>query len=369
MLESMDARDILHRRIHTQRVAGEPFARPEDMVRSLVGVQSQDFGNARWSVGQRSANCTDADVAHAFDEGRILRTHVLRPTWHFVTAEDIRWILPLTAPRVHALNAYPYRQFDLDDALFARCESLIIDALRGGKYLTRPEIAAILADAGIPANALRLSYIMMHAELEGLICSGAMRGKQHTYALLEERASRATTRTYEESLAELALRFFTGHGPVSLRDYVRWSGLTVSDSKAGLEMVKAELTEVKVDGATLWFRESAIPLLRAPPPTETIAYFLPEYDECVLTYRDVGFPDLSRSGDVDPSATVFDRPVIIGLKRAGTWRRTVGSKAVTMDVTLFSRLTATESTALDAALARYSAFMQLPVTLTVLQAH
>jgi len=239
MLAGMDARDILHRRINTQRLAGDPFARPEDMVRSLVGVQSQDYGNARWSVGQRTANCTDADVARAFDEGRILRTHVLRPTWHFVTPEDIRWLLTLTAPRVHALNAYSYRQLDLDDAIFARCETLITDTLQGGNQLTRPGLAALLADAGIVANALRLSYIMMHAELDGLICNGAMRGKQHTYALLEERASQATTWTHEESLAELALRFFSGHGPVSLRDYVRWSGLTVADARAGLEMVKA----------------------------------------------------------------------------------------------------------------------------------
>lgn len=358
MMAGMDARDILHRRIHTQRVAGEPFASPEDMVRSLVAVQSQDYGNARWSVGQRTADCTDADVARAFDEGRILRTHVLRPTWHFVTPEDIRWLLALTAPRVHALNAHYYRKLDLDSATFARCETLITNALEGGNQLTRPEIGAILAESGIVANALRLSYIMMHAELDGLICSGAMRVKQHTYALLEEWASRATTRTPEESLAELALRFFTGHGPVSLRDYVRWSGLTVADAKAGLEMVRDELTEVEVDGATLWFRESAIPAL----PTETIAYLLPEYDECVLTYRDVGFPDRSRGGAVDPAATVFDRPVIIDLERAGTWRRTVGSKAVTLDITLFSKLTRAESAALDAAIARYSTFKQLPVT-------
>lgn len=127
-------------------------------------------------------------------------------------------------------------------------------------------------------------------------------------------------------------------------------------------MVRDELTDVEVDGTTLWFRESAIP----PLPKETIAYLLPEYDEGVLTYRDVGFPDRSRGGAVDPAATVFDRPVIIDLERAGTWRRTVGSKAVALDVVLFSKLTKAESAALDAAIARYSAFMQLPVALNAL---
>jgi len=361
MLASMNAREILHRRLHTQRVAGKPFARTEDMVRSLVGVQSQDYGNARWSVGQRVADCTDADVARAFDEGRILRTHVLRPTWHFVTPEDIRWLLALTGPRVEVLNASVYRQHDLDSVTLARGEQAITDALEGGTQLTRAELAIVLERAGIPASGIRLAYIVMHAELDGLICSGAMRGTKHTYTLLDDRVSPTTARSHEESLAELARRFFTGHGPVSLRDYIRWSGLAVADAKAGLEMVRAELTEVEVDGTTLWFRESAIPAL----PKEPIAYVLPEYDEGVLTYRDVGFPDRSRGGAVDPAATVFDRPLSIDLERAGTWRRTVGPKAVTLDITLFGKLTAGESSALDVAVERYRTFLQLPVTVNL----
>ena len=314
----MDARDVLHRRIHTQRVAGEPFSRPEDMVHALVGVQSQDYGNASgnagWSVGQRVAGCTAADVARAVDEGRILRTHVLRPTWHFVTPEDIRWLLALTAPRVEAINASIYRQHRLDPVTLTRGELAISDALEGGFQLTRAELATVLERAGIPASGIRLACIVMHAELDALICSGAMRGAKHTYALLDDRVPPTVVRSHEESLAELALRFFAGHGPVSLRDYVRWSGLTVADARAGLEMVRAELESVETEGATLWFRESAIP----PLPEVPVAYLLPEYDECVLTYRDVGFPDRSRGGAVDPAATVFDRPVILDMERAGT---------------------------------------------------
>ncbi len=216
----------------------------------------------------------------------------------------------------------------------------------------------MLERAGIPASGIRLASIVMHAELDALICSGAMRGKQQTYALLEERVSPTNTRSHEESFAELALRFFAGHGPVSLRDYVRWSGLTVADARAGLEMVRADLESVEVDGATLWFRDAAIP----PLPGEPVACLLPEYDECVLTYRDVGFPDRSRGAAVNAAATVFDRPVILDMERAGTWRRTVGAKTVRLDITLFAALTPAESSALDAAIARYSAFMQLPVT-------
>ena len=199
--DGMTPRDILHRRIHAQRVAGEPFARPEDMVRALVAVQSQDYGtasgNAGWSVGQRVAGCTAADVARAVDEGRILRTHVLRPTWHFVTPEDIRWLLALTASRVETLNASVYRQHGLDPVTLTRGEQAITDALAGGIHLTRAGLATVLEHAGIPASGIRLASIVMHAELDALICSGAMRGKQQTYALLEERVSPTNTRSHE----------------------------------------------------------------------------------------------------------------------------------------------------------------------------
>ncbi len=213
----MNATDVLNRRLSTQRVAGTPFDRPEDVVHWLVGVQSQDYPGARWSVGQRTRDCRDADVARAFDEGRILRTHVLRPTWHFVTPADIRILLQLTAPRVEALNAFIYRQQGLDTETLTRGEHVIAGALEGGNQLTRPELAAILGQEGIPATGVRLAYIVMHAELDALICSGAMRGKQHTYALLDERAPDARVVPHEKALAEITFRFFTGHGPATSR--------------------------------------------------------------------------------------------------------------------------------------------------------
>lgn len=234
----MQHADILRQRLWNQRVAGSPFDAPETMVRALVGVQSQDYPGARWSVGQRTRDCTDADVARAYDDGKILRTHLLRPTWHFVAPDDIRWILELTAPRVHALNAPYYRKFGLDGAVLARAQGVIEGALGGGEGRTRAELAATLAGAGIVVEGLGLSYTMMHAELEGLICSGANRGKQQTYALLEARAPGARSLPREEALAELTRRFFVGHGPATLKDYVWWAGLSVAEAKRGVESVR-----------------------------------------------------------------------------------------------------------------------------------
>ena len=174
--------DLVPRRLHTQRLAGPRFESPEEAVSWLGAVQSQDFGPAKWSVGQRTAGVTDADLDRAFNEGSILRTHVLRPTWHFVHSADIRWLLEVTGPRVQVLNSHMYRQVGLDETELTRCIKLLTDALRGGNHLTRKEIKVLLEKAGIETEGFRTAYILMNAELNQVICSGPLHGKQHTYA-------------------------------------------------------------------------------------------------------------------------------------------------------------------------------------------
>src|SRR5262249_52761007 len=149
----------------------------------------QDYAGAKWALGMRLRRATDNDIEHAYADGSILRTHLLRPTWHFVTPHDIRWMLALTAPRVHAVNAYMYRKLDLDGAIFKRSNAALAKALRGGHTRTRDELRRVLQRAGIAVDAeLRMSYLMMRAELDGIVCSGPRRGKQFTYTLLDERA-------------------------------------------------------------------------------------------------------------------------------------------------------------------------------------
>ncbi len=215
--------DFGHRRLHNQLLIQHPFDQPNEVVAWLGAVQAQEYGHAKWALGMRLPGATDVDVERAIAEGSILRTHVMRPTWHFVTSADIRWMLELTGPRVHALNAYYYRQQGLDDALFARSNAVLAKALAGGNYLTRPELQAALAGAGIVADGgLRASYLMMRAELDMLICSGPRRGKQFTYALLDERAPAASSLPRDEALAELTRRYFTSHGPATLKDFAWW---------------------------------------------------------------------------------------------------------------------------------------------------
>src|SRR5579859_6568453 len=208
----MTTLDIAHQRLLNQHIAGAPFEKPVDAVQWLVAVQAQDYAAAKWAVGLRLQCATDDDIEQAFASGAILRTHLMRPTWHFVTPADIRWMLMLTAPRVLATIAYYDRTLELDGATLLRSNHALVKALEGGKQLTRTELAPALQQAGIACNNLqRLGHIIMHAELDGIICSGARRGKQFTYALLDERVPQSRTLDREEALAEFARRYFTGH--------------------------------------------------------------------------------------------------------------------------------------------------------------
>ena len=206
--------DIAPIRLRQQQLARGDGTSPSDVVRWLGAVQAQDYAGARWALGLRVKGTTDEDVARAFDAGTILRTHMLRPTWHFVAPEDIRWVQALTAPRVHAANCSYYRKLELDDRLLARSRAVFERTLDGGAHRTRTELASALARAGIVADGHRLAYLVMHAALERVICSGPRRGKQFTYARLDERAPGARTLARDEALAALTRHYFSSHGRI-----------------------------------------------------------------------------------------------------------------------------------------------------------
>ena len=175
-------------RLRNQHLAGRGLADPAAIVAWLGAVQSQDYAGAKWGLAQRGHGITDRAIDDAFDRGRILRTHMMRPTWHFVAPDDIRWIQSLTAPRVHAANGSMYRTLELDPKTLATSRRTMARALSKHDSLTRPELQTALRRAGIPAEGHRLAYLVMDAELEQVICSGPRRGKQFTYALLDRRA-------------------------------------------------------------------------------------------------------------------------------------------------------------------------------------
>jgi Winged helix DNA-binding domain len=352
---------IARRRMHRLRLSGPGPGAAEDVVRWLGAVQSQDYGPARWSIGQRLTGMRDADIERAFAAGQLLRTHVLRPTWHFVLPADIRWLLALTAPRVHVQNGPIYRQSGLDEALLDRCAGLLTDALQGGNHLTRAELAAVLAGAGIVADGLRMGYILMYAELEAVICSGAPKGKRHTYALLEERAPAAAALDPDAALAELTRRYFTSHGPATVKDFRWWSSLTIADIRRGLDMVGPALDREVIDGVTYWSAAAAAAAALAVPAVQ----LLQAYDEYVVGYSESKYL-LDVSGDARRTAgdrPVFNHVVIAGTQVAGHWKRTLNRDSVAIEVALYApfhdRLDEAWHLALRAEAARHAAFLGL----------
>jgi hypothetical protein len=298
---------------------------------------------------------TDGDIEQALTDGAILRTHIMRPTWHFVTSADIRWMLALTAPRVNATNASYYRKLELDDTLFTCSNAALAKALQGGKQLTRPELVSVLQQAGITADdILRFTLIVMRAELDGIICSGARRGKQFTYALLDERAPQARTLDYHEALAEFLLRYFTSHGPATLQDFVWWSGLATAEARVGLEMVKSQFMHEEIDGQTYWFATST-PLANALPQT---AYLLPNFDEYTVGYTDrSALFDISHAKKFDGRNNILSNVMVLDGQIVGTWTRTIKKDAVMITPNLFIPLNEAETRAFAASANRYGAFL------------
>ncbi|HTF09709.1 MAG TPA: winged helix DNA-binding domain-containing protein [Asanoa sp.] len=359
----MEASEIAPRRLHQQHLAGPPCADPVAAVRRLGCVQAQEYAVAKWSLGQRCApGVTDADVQRLLDDGTILRTHLLRPTWHFVLGEELGWIQAVTAHRVHVFNGHYNRMHGLDAATAAATTKVITDALRGGNHLTRKELAAALSDAGFSATGNKLAYVVMFAELDGLIANGVQRGKQHTYALVEERAPAPRRLDPIAGLAELTRRYFTSHGPATIKDFAWWSSLTVAEIKRGIAACGAALASEVVDGRTLWFAADAP--APAPPPA---AALLQGYDEYVVAYSDTKFAYNLAGASPAPgqyTENMMFHPIAFDGQVGALWRRKAGPKGIALDIDLLIDPTERQRRALKTEIDRYEAFAGLPVTVS-----
>lgn len=335
------------------------FATPAEVVAWFGAVQAQEYAHAKWALSLRLPAATDAALERAFNEGQILRTHVMRPTWHFVAPADIRWLLELTAPRVNLTNGHMYRQLELDDALFRRSNEVIERALAGGAQLTREELGEALGRAGIIASGMRLGYIVHRAELDAVVCSGPRRGKRFTYMLLAERAPQARSLPREEALAELTRRFYTSHGPATVDDFAWWSGLTKADVRLGIELAGEAIAEEVIDGVRYWRAAS----LQPAPETPT-ALLLPPFDEYTVAYRD--HRALLEPPFADqPTSVLFNGVVVIDGAILGAWRRSISGRSVQIEAMPFRPFTDAEREAFEAAARRLGAFLELPAEVAV----
>jgi hypothetical protein len=353
----MNIKETVRRRLAGVFLSSSAPRSAQETVRVLGAVQAQDFPGAKWALGMRTG-LTDAAIEDEFTRGKILRTHVLRPTWHFVTPEDIRSMLALTGPRVKRAMGYYDRQLGLDDVVFSKSYRAIVSALEGGNHLTRLELSRALERARIgPVAGQRLGHLMLRAELDAVVCSGPRRGKQFTYALMDERVPSAPAIERDAALADLTRRYFSTRGPATVHDFAWWSGLTVADGRRGLELVGGELARAATDRGDVWFVERSLP--RSSPS----AHLLPNYDEYFIGYRDrsaIG----ARIGNV-ASVTGGDafiaHVVIVDGQLVGGWKRLQEKGTVVVAMTLVSRLTDAERKRVAVQLRRFSEHLAQPV--------
>jgi hypothetical protein len=307
----------------------------------------------------RVRDCDEAAVLAACDRGEILRTHVLRPTWHFVCAGDLRWLLRLTGPRVLAKTAGRLRELGLDADTLARAGEALARALADGEPRTRRELAGVLAAAGIQTPGQRLAHIVGHAELTGVLGSGPRRGRQHTYLPLDGRVTDAPDRGREGDLAELALRYFTSHGPATLRDFAWWSGLTIADGRAGVQAAGERLEASAAEDGTLWI--AAAQPAAGTAPRSSDALLLGTYDEALVAYRDLRTVD----PDGAPGAALPGRSIVIDGRTVGSWARRLARREIVIEAALHAPLGTRQRTALTRAADRFGAFVGLPARLEV----
>lgn len=344
---------IIQERLANQFLTGPRLGSPVEVVRRQGAVQAQDYIGAKWAIGMRTTGATHADVENAVAKGEILRTHVLRPTWHFVLPEDIRWMLALTGPRISQAMASYNRKMGLTPAVLRRTNAVIEKALRDGACLTRAELGEILRRERVrETTGTRLGHMMMQAEVDAIVCSGPCRGKQFTYGLLDLRAPSAAPIDRDEALVRLTARYFGSHGPATIHDFSWWSGLSVGDARRGVEIAGKSLTPVA--GTALWFVERDV----AAPPPEGTAHLLSNYDEYFIGHRDrsaIGKRakniDAVTGGDARISHVAFVNGELVG-----GWKRSVVDDTLRAIVTPFVKLARKERELLDGEAQRFAAF-------------
>lgn len=361
---------IPNARLASQHINAPQFSDPQSLVAYIGAIQAQDFPMARWAIGLRLPGATDALIEQALNTGQLVRTHILRPTWHIVAAKDVRWMMALTGKSIKAASASRDRELGIDTALYVRTNDLICKALADNNHLTRAEVMQFLEQNGVKTDPSRAVHFMAYAETDALICNGIPRGKEQTYALLDEKVpDKGLVLNREESLAELARRYFTSHAPATLPDFQWWSGLSMTDARAGLASIKSELETVELGGKTFFFNVST-----ANPQNSSLEtgnseevdslFLLPAFDEYCVSYKhrtDVFAKEWQ--GHAITSNGIFKPIIVVNGHVEGLWKRTIQKNKVVIETHFFNPNAVVPAEKLTTAAARFGQFLGLPTEL------
>lgn len=360
-----DAATVVATRLAAHRLRGDGLPGVRDVVGHLGAVQSQELHPSLWGLAQRTDGTPSAaSVRDAFSAGDVLRTHVLRPTWHHVLPDDARWLLRLTAPRVHRLNR-PYYPDLGGPAQDAAASDVLAGAVVDGNHRTRAELAALLAERGLPSTGLAFTYVLMRAELDGVLISGALRGRQQTYAAFDERVPAGygpLGATYDDdaALVELLRRYLRSRGLATVKDFAGWSGLTLTRTREGLALLGTEVEQAAgtgdAEGLTFW-RLVDGPPITAPDGRVVQVDLLQGYDEYFVSYKDsrdlardpfsAGAPAVLPLRLPGAEESPFLHVIAVDGRVVGRWRHALTARTLRLDTQLFRPLTAAEQRGFD----------------------
>ncbi|HEY9364234.1 MAG TPA: winged helix DNA-binding domain-containing protein [Chitinophagaceae bacterium] len=349
----MNLTDIANIRLVSQQIAASKFKTPKDLVKWMGAMQAQDYAMAKWAIGLRLPGSTNKQVEAAIDKGTIIRTHLMRPTWHFVAAEDIYWMLELTAPRIKAALKSRHKELELTEKTFSKSTTVLEKALAGKKYLTREELMIEFTKSKIATHDNRSSHLMLRAELDGIVCSGATKNNKQTYALIAERIPNKKNFTKDEALATLAKKYFLSHCPATIQDFAWWSGLPLTDARHAVEMIKRDFVSEKIGLQTYWTSNS----FSIPEKSKSV-YLLPAYDEFIISYKDRGAAfnaeNLKRSIS---NNGLFKPLIVINGEVTGLWKRTIRKDKVIVQIEFFRPYNKTSKKLIEKAALTYGLFL------------
>ena len=344
-------------RLLNQQLLNPLFREPKELVSWMGAMQAQNYSMVKWAVGMRLKSATIQAVEKALHEGEILRTHVMRPTWHLVAAEDIRWMLKLSAQRIISANDSFAKGYDLDipNELYTKAHDLLEKILCGKKSMTKQEIAEHFTRSGIVADNHRMTRFMARAEQEGIICSGEDRGSKCTYALLEERVPPMPELTKDESLARLARSYFRSHSPAVLQDFIWWSGLPVSDAKQAVYLIASELTTEQWKEQTWYIHDTC----RTRGKLSGHIHLLPSYDEYLLGYKDrTDVLPLEHYSKAFTNNGLFFPIVLHNGQVIGNWDKSEKKKSVDLKYSWFRQVADMDEETLERERQKFTRFLE-----------
>lgn len=355
----MPNRIIANRRLFNQGITGMKHETPEEAVRNLGAVQAQDYHQAVWGIGLRTQSAKISDVEQALNDRKIVLTWPMRGTIFFVPPEDAKWMVKLTESRFQTNDKKKQAELELDEGTLYRCRTIIGDALSGCTPVSRPRLMELLEEAGIRTKNGRGYYILGYLGRTGMICFGPHEGKQQSFVLLDEWVPNSRELTLEESLAELALRYFTGHGPATIQDFAWWVGLTLTEAKRGFEAIKLNLRLDFVNGTEYWSSDTT-PAVSAH--TDSVV-LLPGFDEYYLGYKDrSAIIETEHDAKIAPHRNgVFQPMMVAGGEVVGIWKREIKRSGIEITLCPFSPLGDREEEFMEAA-KQYSDFVGMPIT-------